>query len=115
MQDPIVPNSVSNGSSAPNSFVQDEPGGGAIRIRLKVVPGSRKEQIVGPLGDRLKVKVAAAPEQGKANHAACELLAKVIRVDARRVEIVAGQTNPEKIARVQGVSTSLLAPDWWKR
>lgn len=104
----------------PDPFVQDEPPAGpsrspALRIRLKVVPGSRKEQIVGPLGDRLKIKVAAPPENGKANRAVCELLASVLGVDSRRVEIVAGHTNAEKIARVEGVSSATLAPQWWTR
>lgn len=100
------------------SLVQDEPASGAapaVRIRLKVVPGSRKEQIVGPLGDRLKIKVAAPPEQGKANQAVCELLARALGVDTRRVEIVAGLTNPEKVARVEGVSEAMLKGQWWKR
>ena len=102
----------------PDPFVQDEPPAGAsrtpaVRIRLKVVPGSRKEQIVGPLGDRLKIKVSAPPEQGKANGAVCELLAEALGVDARRVTIVAGHSNPEKIARVEGVSSAMLAPQWW--
>lgn len=87
----------------------------AVRIRLKVVPGSRKEQIVGPLGDRLKIKVSAPPEQGKANHAVCELLAAAIGVDVRRIEIVVGHSNPEKTARVEGVSSAMLAPQWWTR
>lgn len=103
----------------PNSFIHDEPVAGdrhsAVRIRLKVVPGSRKEQIVGPLGDRLKVKVSAPPEQGKANQAVCELLARALNVDTRRVEIIAGLSNPEKVARVEGVSSAMLAPNWWTR
>jgi len=105
--------------SVPNSFIHDEPAAGgrqlAVRIRLKVVPGSRKEQIVGPLGDRLKVKVSAPPEQGKANQAVCELLARALNVDTRRVEIIAGLSNPEKVARVEGVSSAMLAPKWWTR
>lgn len=104
----------------PQDFVQDEivaaaSGVGAIRIRLKVVPGSRKEQIVGPLGDRLKIKVAAPPEHGKANQAVCALLARVLNVDARRIEIIVGQSSPEKVARVAGLSSVALAHDWWTR
>ena len=105
--------------SVPNSFIHDEPAASgrhpAVRIRLKVVPGSRKEQIVGPLGDRLKVKVSAPPEQGKANQAVCELLARALNVDTRRVEIIAGLSTPEKVARVEGVSSAMLAPKWWTR
>ena len=76
------------------------------RIALKVVPGSRRAQIVGALGDRLKVKVAAAPEDGKANKAVCELIADALGISVRDVSIIAGHSNPEKTALVAG-----LAPD----
>jgi uncharacterized protein (TIGR00251 family) len=78
--------------------------GPVTRILLKVVPGSRRDQVVGKLGDRLKVKVAAAPEDGKANKAVCELLAESLGIGVRAVTIVVGQTNPEKTARVEGLS-----------
>ena len=44
-----------------------EPAADGCLIRLKVVPGSSRDAIAGILGGRLKVKVAAAPEDGKAN------------------------------------------------
>ena len=76
---------------------------GAILIRLKAVPGARRDQIAGLLGDRLKVRVSAPPEGGKANKAICALLAATLGVKPRDVEIVGGQTSPEKLARVVGV------------
>ena len=78
--------------------------GPVTRIHLKVVPGSCRDQVVGVLGDRLKVKVAAAPEDGKANKAVCALLASALKVGVKSVTIVVGQTNPEKTARVEGLS-----------
>lgn len=70
-----------------------------IEIKLKVVPGASRSQIVGILGDRLKVKVAAPPEDGKANRAVVELLAEWLGTQA--IEIVAGHGHPEKTARVR--------------
>src|SRR4051794_14346884 len=72
----------------------------SARLLLKVVPGSRADQIVGPYGDRLKVKVAAPPEDGRANQAVCELLADTLHINPRDVEIIAGHTSPEKTARI---------------
>ncbi len=40
-----------------------------------------------------KVKVAAAPEKGKANQALCEFLAEKLGVAKSRVRIVAGETS----------------------
>ena len=82
---------------------EDEADGKACRVRVKVVPGSRRTQIAGPLGDRLKVKVAAPPEDGRANTAVCETLAEALGVSTRSVTVIAGHTSPEKTLRVDGL------------
>ncbi|MBI1189275.1 MAG: DUF167 domain-containing protein [Tepidisphaera sp.] len=92
-------------------MITDEPAQNAkspaaCRIDLKVVPGSRATAVVGRLGERLKVKVAAPPEGGKANRAVCELLAEVLGVSERAVSIIAGHGSAEKTARVEGVSAA---------
>lgn len=78
--------------------------GGGCLVRLKVIPGSSRNAMGGLLGDRIKVKVAAAAESGKANKAVCELLARTLGVKPRDVEIVSGQTSPEKVVRIAGIS-----------
>ena len=77
--------------------------GGAV-IPVKVVPGSSRDRIVGVLGDSLKIATSAAPEKGKANAAVAKILAEALGMDARRVELVSGQTNPRKEFFVQGAS-----------
>ncbi len=72
-----------------------------IELRLKVVPGASRSQIVGMLGDRLKIRVAAAPEQGKANRAVVRLLSGWLGING--IEIVAGDSSPEKTAYVPGL------------
>jgi uncharacterized protein (TIGR00251 family) len=66
------------------------------------VPGASRSEIVGPLGRRLKVRVAAPPEGGKANRAVVELLRGWLGVAG--VEIVAGRGRAEKTARVAGIA-----------
>jgi uncharacterized protein (TIGR00251 family) len=80
-----------------------------VLIRLKVVPGSSRDAIAGVLGDRLKIKVAAAPEASKANAAVCELLARALNVKRRDVAIEVGATSPEKTARVRGLAIAVAA------
>lgn len=77
--------------------------GGAFEIRIKVVPGASRSEIVGALGDRLKVRVAAPPERGKANQALIDVLREWLGV--RDVEILAGLSGRDKTVRVSGLST----------
>jgi len=66
------------------------------------VPGASRSAIVGLLGDRLKVRVAAPPEKGAANRAVVDLLRTWL--DVRDVEIVAGHGAAEKTASVKGLA-----------
>lgn len=81
-----------------------EPGEGGALVWLKVVPGAKSDAIAGLLGDRLKVRVAAPPEDGKANAAVCVVLASALGVKARAVTIVQGASNPEKVAWVEAMT-----------
>ena len=87
------------------SVVESTDGG--VTIRVKAVPGAKREQIAGVLGDRLKIKVSAPPEGGKANAAICALIAKTLGVKAGAVSVVSGMTNPEKVVRVEGMSVGV--------
>lgn len=78
-------------------------------LGVKVVPGSRREEIVGWLGERLKVKVAAPPEDGRANEAVCRLIATTLGVGVRTVSVVSGHSRPEKTLRIEGVAPETLA------
>lgn len=88
--------------ASPHPAIRSDAQG--VLLALKVVPGARRSEIAGALGARLKVRVAAPPEDGKANAAVCELLAEMLGVRAAQVAVVAGQTRPEKTVRVCGIS-----------
>lgn len=93
-------------------FTDEPPPAHAVRIAVKAVPGSRKDQIVGRLGDRLKIKVSAAPEDGRANQAIRELLARELGVRVQQVTLLTGHTNAEKTIRVEGVEAADLKSRW---
>jgi uncharacterized protein len=70
---------------------------GRLTLTLKVIPKSSRNEIVGLLEDgSLKLKIAAAPEKGKANAAICEFLASEFDVPKRNVEILRGETSSIK-------------------
>ena len=81
--------------------------GAAVLVRLKAVPGASRDAIAGLLGDRLKVRVAAPPEGGRANEAIVELLATSLGISPSSVSIVHGHASPSKTARIEKVSEAV--------
>ena len=70
-------------------------------LQVKVIPRAQRSEVVGPMADgTLKVKVAAVPEDGKANEELCRTLAAYFNVPRSSVEVVAGQTNTRKMVRL---------------
>ena len=78
------------------------------RLSLKVVPGSSRDEIVGWLGDSLKMKVKAPPEKGAANEAVVALLAERLRIDASSIAMVSGHGSPAKVVDVDGMDAAAL-------
>ena len=81
----------------------------SIKIRLKAVPGASRDSIAGVLGDRLKVRISAPPEGGKANKAICKLFAKALNIKPVNIEIIAGHTNPEKTIQITSLSLEQIS------
>lgn len=73
------------------------------RIEIKAVPSAPRSEIVGWLGEALKVKVQAAPEEGKANAALCSLMAASLGVSRRSVRIDLGATSRKKLLLIDGL------------
>lgn len=84
---------------------------GAVLLDLKVVPGAKRDEVAGRLGDRLKIRVSAPPEDGKANKAIAALLAAELGVKPRDIEIIRGQSSSEKTVRIIG-SVSMIEKRW---
>jgi uncharacterized protein len=72
-------------------------------LAIKVVPGASRERIVGRLGERLKVTVQKPPEKGAANGAVCRMLAEALGLRPADVEVVRGDTRPEKDVLARGI------------
>lgn len=75
-------------------------------FRVRVVPRSRRDEVVGLHGDALKLRLAAPPERGKANRALSKFLAGLLGVAPSDVEILSGHTSRRKRVRVRGVSAA---------
>lgn len=75
-----------------------------IRIRLRVSPGAGSSTVVGRHGDAWKVRVAAAPERGRANDSLVDLLALSLDVRRPAVRIVAGASSRDKVVELDGLT-----------
>jgi uncharacterized protein len=73
------------------------------RLTLRVTPGASRAAVVGRYGEAWKVRVTAAPENGKANAAVVDLLAETLGIPERDVEIVAGQASRDKTVSFTGI------------
>jgi uncharacterized protein (TIGR00251 family) len=73
------------------------------RLQLRVSPGAKQSAIVGRHGAAWKVRVNAAPEDGKANAAVVKLLADTLSLRERDVEIVSGHASRDKTVALAGV------------
>ena len=65
-------------------------------LQLKVIPASSKTAFAGAVNGRIKLKVAAAPEDGKANAALTAFLARYFGVPKKDVQIQCGEKSALK-------------------
>lgn len=73
-------------------------------LKIKVVPGARRTEVVGRYDDGVKMRVSAPPEDGKANRAVVELLARQLGVKDAAVRIVRGHASPQKVVEIDGLT-----------
>jgi len=72
-------------------------------LSIKVVPGSRVDRVAGRYGGGFKVQVSAPAEDGKANQAVIEVIARALGVKVQQVTIVRGHAQPRKMVEIAGL------------
>jgi uncharacterized protein (TIGR00251 family) len=77
-------------------------------LAIKAIPNAPRSQVVGWLGEALKVKVHAPPVEGRANEVLCEFLADTLGVPRRAVTVLRGDTSRQKLVRIEGLSPADL-------
>ena len=74
------------------------------RLEIKAVPNAPKSEVVGWLGDSLKVRIHAPPEEGKANAELCSFLAKILGLPKGAVRLGRGASSRSKVLEIVGLS-----------
>jgi uncharacterized protein len=82
-------------------------GAETTRLRLRVSPGATRAAVVGRQGDAWKVRVAEAPERGRANEAVLRLLADALALPRTALTLVSGHGAREKIVELTGIGPGL--------
>lgn len=85
-----------------------------ILLRIKVTPNSSRTKISGKFIDEknqkyLKINVAAAPTDGKANDELIKFFAKSLKISKSKIEILHGETSRIKIIKIHS-TTQLSMP-----
>lgn len=64
---------------------------------IKVIPRAKCSEVIGPMADgALKVKVAAVPEDNKANDELIRTLMQHFQVPSHSIKILSGHTSTRK-------------------
>lgn len=98
-------NSVNDGSAgtppSPAQLYKKFQAEGTLVLRVKVIPRSAIDTIVGLLADgTLKIRIAATPERGRANERLCDFLAEDFGTTRDKVKIISGASDPIKLIRL---------------
>ena len=88
------------------SWLRPEAGG--VLLRLHVQPKARRSEACGVYGDRLKLRIASPPVDGKANREIVEFLAEALRVGRSQVGIVRGETGRDKDVSIAGTTVEAV-------
>ena len=86
-----------------------------MAIHLLVQPRASKNEVFGPQGDELKIRLTSPPVEGAANRLCCEYIAKRLGLAKTAVIIETGETSRHKRLFVPGLSatevlTALIPP-----
>lgn len=80
---------------------------GGARLHARVQPGARVAGLAGRAADgTLKLKVREPAQEGRANRAACALLADALGIGASRVSVARGAASRRKTFAVEGLTQS---------
>jgi len=80
-----------------NCFRMD---GDKIRLEIKAIPGASNTELAGVKDGRLRVRLAAVAEDGKANAELLSFLSKRIGCAKRDLRIVIGEKSRVKVIEV---------------
>ena len=89
------------------AWLKPQPDG--VLLAVKLQPRASKIEILGVLGDELRIKVPAPPVDAAANEALVRLLAERLDCPRGKVELVRGHTSRHKTIKLHGLTADAVA------
>ena len=83
-------------------YVRDSKDG--VILRIQVQPRASRDQVVGPHGNALKIRITAPPVAGAANKHLLKFLAKQLKIPQSHLSLKSGTTSKNKSIFIQGIS-----------
>ena len=75
-----------------------------MSVAVWVTPGAPSSEVAGVSDGRLRLRLAAAAHEGKANAELIRLVADLLGVRRRQVDLATGATGRRKLLRIRGVT-----------
>ncbi len=75
--------------------------GGDLVLELRVQPRASRDEVCGPHGERLRLRLTAPPVGGQANAHLCRFLASLFGVPPSAVRVERGLSGREKRVRIR--------------
>ena len=82
--------------------------GNDIIIKVKIIPGSSKNKIIGIYADTLKIAITSPPVEGKANKKCISYLSKHFDIAKSKIEILSGKNSRNKLIKIYDISQSVF-------
>ncbi len=79
-----------------------------VKLAVTVVTRSPKTEIVGTVGEYLKIRLAAPPVDGEANKALIKYMAKRLGISKSDIRIISGTSSKRKLLDIEGVEQSVV-------
>jgi uncharacterized protein (TIGR00251 family) len=96
--------------ATPN-FLRGQPDGTLLSVKLQ--PRARANEIAGPAGGELKIKVTAPPVDAAANEGLLKLLAEKLDCARNRVALVRGHKSRHKVIKLHGFTPEEALQKLW--
>ena len=80
-----------------------------VILPIRAQPGARRNGLRGVHDGMLKVTVTQVAEKGKANQAIVEVLCKSLQLRRSQIELITGETSPQKKFLIREISQADLA------